>query len=432
MKTIIKKLIPKPLLKLYHYILANLAVLIFGYPSKKLIVIGVTGTKGKSTTSFLTAKMLEHAGFKVGLTSTIVFKIKEREWLNDKKMTMIGRFQLQKLLSQMVKAKCQYAVIETSSEGIAQYRHIGIDYDILVFTGLTPEHIEAHGSFEKYKAVKLSIFKDLERRGVKKLKKQEIKKTIIANGENEHAKDFLNFNVNEKINYQLSIINYQDRKYEVTARNVDSEGINFKINHTNFNLNLLAQFNILNSLAVISVGLSQNIKLEKIKQALEKVTGVPGRMETVYNKDFKVIVDYAHEPHSMENVYKEVKSWNPSRIITVFGATGGGRDKARRPIMGQLSVKYTDIIILTTDDPYDDDPAQIIDQIEKGIKNFQGELYKIIDRKQAIKKAIDMAQKNDIILVLGKGCEQKMALENGKYIDWDDREVVKEVISRQN
>ncbi|MBU4332590.1 UDP-N-acetylmuramoyl-L-alanyl-D-glutamate--2,6-diaminopimelate ligase [Patescibacteria group bacterium] len=447
MKSLLKKLIPKPIIQSYHYILAQLAVFYYHHPSRKMIVIGVTGTKGKSTTSYLAAKILEGAGFKVGLSSTIMFKVGKREWLNDKKMTMIGRFALQRLLSQMTKAGCQYAVVETSSEGIAQYRHLGIDYDVLVFTGLAPEHIEAHGSFENYKGIKLSIFKDLESRGKKivKFKNNDssnssnncssisniVKRVIIANGESEYAKDFLNFNVDEKFTFQASSVKHQASIFQVSSLNADSQGISFKINNTQFNSSILGQFNIMNSLAAINVGLSQNIGLEKIKQALEKITTVPGRMEVVYNKNFKVIVDYAHEPHSMENVYKEVASWPHNKIIAVFGGTGGGRDKWRRPKMGELAAKYCDIIILTTDDPYQDDPAQIIQEIEKGIinnKSINNKLYKIVDRKQAIKKAIDLAQAGDIILVLGKGCEQKMALANGKYIDWDDRKIVKDII----
>ena len=317
----------------------------------------------------------------------------------------------------------------------------------MIFTGLTPEHIESHGSFENYKNTKLRIFRDLEKRKNKKihlanegkdcnpcLQGGEIPQIIIAHGESEHAKDFLNFNVNEKITFQISSIKLQASSFQVSDLNTDSKGIRFKIDNTRFSSSLLGKFNILNSLAVISVGLSQNIKLEKIKQALEKITNVPGRMEVVHDKEFKVIVDYAYEPNSMENVYKEVKSWNPCRIITVFGGTGGGRDKWRRPKIGELAAKYADIIILTTDDPYQDDPEEIINEIKVGIKKndkwqmINDKLHEVLDRKEAIKKAISLASKNDIVLILGKGCEQKIALKDG-YKDWDDREVVKEVLA---
>ena len=442
MKSILKKLTPRPLLNLYHYLLAHLAVLIYHHPSKKMIIIGVTGTKGKSTTCHFIAKILEQAGHKVGLSSTIAFKIGKREWINNKKMTMLGRFRLQNLLSQMVKEKCQYAVIETSSEGIAQYRHIGIDYDILVFTGLTPEHIETHGGFENYKQVKLKIFKDLEKRPNKKTKKQKNKRVIIANTESEHAKDFLNFKVDEKIEYQTSHILHLTKKYKVTNINSGPNGTSFKLNDVQFNLKLLGKFNIQNALAAACVGLSQGINFKIIQKALQSINLIPGRMEVLYDKEFKVIVDYAHEPNSLENVYKEIKSWvslgfktqtNLSRIITVFGSAGGGRDKSKRPKMGALAAKYCDIIILTTEDTFEEDVNDIISDLEKGIPNYQqltinNQLFKIIDRKQAIKKAITLARENDIVLILGKGTEQKMVLNTGVY-DWDDRDVTKEVIS---
>ena len=155
MLNLLRKIIPKPIIKAYHYLLALTANFFYGSPSDKLIVIGVTGTSGKSTAVYLITKILENAGFKVGVASTILFKVAKKEWLNDKKMTMIGRFALQKMIKQMVKANCQYAVIETTSQGIEQFRHLGINYDVLLFTNLWPEHIEAHGGFENYKNAKL-------------------------------------------------------------------------------------------------------------------------------------------------------------------------------------------------------------------------------------------------------------------------------------
>ena len=186
---LIKRIIPKKLFKLgqpvYHYLLSKLSALIYGYPSNKMIVVGVTGTTGKSSSCYFMAQILEKAGFKVGMSTTTIFKVGDKEWLNDKKMTMVGRFQLQKLLKQMVKEKCDIAIVETTSEGIKQFRHLGISYDILVFTNLYPEHIEAHGSFEKYKETKGKLFKYLS-----KTKKKKIKKTIITNIDDEHAKYF--------------------------------------------------------------------------------------------------------------------------------------------------------------------------------------------------------------------------------------------------
>src|SRR3990167_10235614 len=179
MKNFIKRFVPKFLLRLYHLALSHLAAFWYGYPSEKLIVIGVTGTKGKSTTANLIAQFLEMAGYRVGLTSTATMKVAEREWLSDKKMTMPGRFQLQKLLYEMVKAKCDYAVVETSSEGIEQFRSRGINYDVVVLTNLTPEHIEAHGSYEAYRAAKAKLFYQLKSSPQKELNGRPIKKQVI-------------------------------------------------------------------------------------------------------------------------------------------------------------------------------------------------------------------------------------------------------------
>ena len=170
MKSLIKKIIPKFALDWYHKFMALFGAFIFGYPSNKLVVVGVTGTNGKSTTVSLIAKVFEAAGFKVGALSTVMFKVADWEKLNDKKMTMLGRFQLQKYLKKMVKAGCRYAIVETSSQGIEQYRHLGINYDYAVFTNLTPEHIEAHGGFDKYKFAKGKLFKHLTVKSRKQLK----------------------------------------------------------------------------------------------------------------------------------------------------------------------------------------------------------------------------------------------------------------------
>ena len=209
---IIKKFIPRRLFAklqpIYHWSLAKLAALFYGYPSNKMIVIGVTGTAGKSSTCYFMAQLLETAGFKVGMTTTTLFKILDKEWLNDKKMTMLGRFQAQHLLHSMLRNKCNVAIIETSSQGIQQFRHIGINYDILVFTNLYPEHIEAHNGFENYKKAKGVLFDYLSQCKNKKIiinKRQiDINKTILANIDDEYAKYFLNFKAEQKIGFTLN------------------------------------------------------------------------------------------------------------------------------------------------------------------------------------------------------------------------------------
>jgi len=431
---LIKKLIPKGALSAYHKSLAILSALVYGSPSEKLIVIGVTGTNGKSTSVALISKVLESSGAKVGSTSTIGFKIAEREWLNDKKMTMLGRFQLQKILKQMVDADCKYAVIEVSSEGIKQYRHLGINFDYAVFTNLTPEHLESHGGFENYKKAKGKLFEHLTRR--KKTKNQKNKKTIIANLDDKYAEYFLSFKADKKIGFSV-----ENENADLVAKNVQvtTDGTSFEIKGTKIDLKLIGAFNVENAMPAVAVGMEEGIDLEKIKQGLESVKVVPGRMESIdEGQNFSVIVDYAPEPASMEKLYQTLTLINQStnqpinQLIHVLGSCGGGRDKARRPILGKMAGENADIVIITNEDPYDDDPMGIINDVAVGAleagKKLDENLYKILDRKEAIEKALNLAKEGDLVLVTGKGSEQRMAVAGGKYVEWDDRDVIRQIL----
>jgi len=447
-KEIIKKFLPKSFLLFYHKVLAYLADFFYNHPSSKLIVIGVTGTAGKSTTVNLIGKILEEAGLKVGLTTTMNFKIGEKEWINKTKMTMPGRFFMQKILKEMVKANCQYAIIETSSEGILQFRHLGIDYDIAVFTGLHPEHIEAHGSFENYKKAKGKLFEKLEKRKEKIIDGKRIKKVIVVNLDDENADYFLSYKADEYYGYSLNsksqILNpkkIQNLKIKIVkAENIKlaDDGSSFTVDGVDFKINLLGEFNIYNCLASIAVALSQNIDLKICQGALEKIKFLPGRMEIVVEKPFKVIVDYAHTPKELENVYQFVKfklKNQESKIIGVLGSAGGGRDKWKRPVLGEIASQYCDFIILTNEDPYDEDPSQILSEIKTGILNSQfpiSNLFEILDRREAIRKAISLAKENDIVIITGKGSEPWICVAHGKKIPWDDRKVVKEELTKLN
>ena len=436
-----KKIIPKRIFIFfqphYHKILSIAANYLYGKPSEKLIVVGVTGTKGKSTTTHLIAKILKSNGDKVGEMSTIFLNSGEKEKLNDKKMTMLGRFALQKSLSQMVKNGCQYAVIETSSEGIKQFRHIGINYDILIFTNLTPEHLESHGGFENYKQAKLNLFRHLEKSKRKVINGEKVRKIIIANLDDKHYSEFLNFKVDKKIGYSLN------KKFQkngaIIAKNIklNLDGSNFEINKARFNLNLLGKFNIYNSLAAVAVGLSQKIPIEQAKKSLQKIKSIPGRMETINEgKNFTIMVDYAYEPESIKQLYEFILNFKNSeeRIIHILGSCGGGRDAARRPILGEIAGKNADYVIITNEDPYDDDPQEIINQVAEGAisvgKILNKNLFKTLDRSEAIKKGISLAKKDDLVLITGKGCEQAICSANGEKIPWDDRKKVMEILKK--
>jgi UDP-N-acetylmuramoyl-L-alanyl-D-glutamate--2,6-diaminopimelate ligase len=473
----IKQIIPKKVFKslqpAYHFCLSWLAALRYGWPSKKLIVIGVTGTTGKTTVTYLIAKMLESAGYKTGYTSTAMFSDGAKEWLNDKKMTMPGRFFTQKILRDMVKNNCRYAIVETTSEGIRQFRHRFINYDVLVFTGLYPEHIESHGSFENYKQAKGELFAHLKKcphkyldqdkkicyglKGFKKVSLDKIKKTIIVNGDDEYADYFLDFVSDEKYQIHLTppagvpllphpspllnrrggefrgeeeaqggIINFIADKVEVR-----SEGLSFEIEKNKINLQILGGFNVMNALLAVGVGRSQGLDWPVIKSGLESITGIPGRLERINaGQNFMVIVDYAFEPNAVAKLYETIKFIPHGKIIHVLGSCGGGRDVSRRPLLGNLAGQNADYVIVTDEDPYDDDPRLIIDQVAMGAENagkkLDENLFKIMDRRLAIKKALSLAEVGDIVLITGKGSEQFICVAKGEKIAWDDREVVKQ------
>lgn len=414
MKEILKKFIPTFLLSWYHFLLAVLGAILYRFPSKKIKVIGITGTNGKTTVVNLTAKILEEAGYKVASLSSIKFKIGNKEWPNTLKMTMPGRLKLQRFLRQALNAECRYAVLEITSEGIKQHRHQFVDFDIAVFTNLTLEHIEAHGSFEKYRKAKGKLF-------------QATKGIHIINLDDENAEYFLKFPANKKYTYGLN-------KGDINTKN------------TQFKLNLIGDFNIYNALATICVGLSQRVNLETCKKALEKVKIIPGRMEEVISEPFKVFVDYAFTPNALEKVYqtlktellveakvkKGTKASSPpedKKMVCVLGACGGGRDKWKRPELGKLAAQYCNKVIVTNEDPYDENPMEIIEQVVKGTNS---KAKKILDRREAIREALKLARTGDTVVITGKGCEPWICVAGSKKIPWDDRKVVKEEFKKLN
>ncbi|MFA6537636.1 MAG: UDP-N-acetylmuramoyl-L-alanyl-D-glutamate--2,6-diaminopimelate ligase [Patescibacteria group bacterium] len=435
MKTLIKKLIPKFIFKIYHLVLAYLSAFVYGFPSNKLIVIGVTGTNGKTTTANLLARGLEVDGIKTGMTSTVNFKVGDKEWLNDRKMTMLGRFQLQKMLKEMVSAGCRYAIIETSSQGVEQFRHLGINYDYLIFTNLTPEHIEAHGGFENYQKAKGKLFSHLTKKKTKNIFGHKILKTILVNIDDQYSDYFLNFPAQHKIGFTCE--NKIKNDLEIFgAQNVslNKSGTSFDYKNEKINLKLLGAFNVYNVLPTLIIAEKENLNFERVKQNLEKILVIPGRMELIdEGQDFAVLVDYAPEPFSLTKLYESLKLFPKNKIIHVLGSCGGGRDVARRPIMGELAGKNADFVIITNEDPYDDDPLEIINDIFVGAvkagKILDENVFKILDRREGIKKAILLAKSGDLVLITGKGAEQKMAVANEKYLPWDDRVVVREQLS---
>jgi len=417
-KKLIKKLVPAFLINYYHLFLAFLGALIYGLPSKKIKVIGVTGTNGKTTVVNLISGILEQAGFKTASLSSIMFKIGLKEWPNKLRMTMPGRFTIQKFLSEAVKQGCRYAILEVTSEGISQFRHKFIDFEAAIFTNLSLEHIEAHKGFENYRKAKGRLF-------------ESVKKLHIINLDDEQAGFFLQLPAENKYGYGIELKAGKDQvKQIVQAKEpkASDQGISFKVEDIYFSSRLLGEFNIYNCLAAIALGLSQGIDLKTCKQALEKVTLIPGRMEEAISSPFKVFVDYAFTPNALEKVYQSIKrEFSLNKIICVLGACGGGRDKWKRPVLGEIASKYCDQVIITNEDPYDEDPIEIIEQVFEGTK---GKAEKILDRREAIKKALSLASSGSAVVITGKGCEPSICLKSGQRMAWDDREVVKEEFNK--
>jgi UDP-N-acetylmuramoyl-L-alanyl-D-glutamate--2,6-diaminopimelate ligase len=425
----LKNLVPQGLKDVYHYILSFIAAVWYGHPSRKMIVIGVTGTNGKTSTAYMIAKALEVGGIKTGCTTTAIFKVAEKEWLNNTKMTMLGRFQLQKLLRQMVDVGCKYAVIETSSQGIAQHRHKNIAYDIGVFTNLTPEHVEAHGGFENYKQAKIQLFKHISALPPKHLAEITVPRAAVLNSDDEHFADFKVPGLNNVITFGEGV----SANLRATSVDETTSGTTFAVDGNKMNLKILGRVNVSNALASLSVAKACSLDLAQAIESLEKVTSIPGRFELIdEGQPFKVIVDYAPEPASLEKIYDTLPALNPKRVIHVLGSCGGGRDVARRPVLGRMAADFADIVIITNEDPYDDDPMQIINDVASGAKEKgkveNKDLFLIEDRREAIIKAINLAGVGDLVLLTGKGSEQAICVADGKKIPWDERQVAREAI----
>jgi len=428
MKKLLKKLLPEKLVLMYHYFVAIFATLYYGFPSKKMIVIGVTGTKGKTSTINFIWSCLQAGGYKTGIISTANIRIGEKEFLNKYHMTMPGRFTIQKLLAQMVKNGCKFCIVETTSEGIKQYRHIGVYYDIAVFTNLSPEHLEAHGgSFEKYKQMKTKMFAVLSSHK-KVIDGKRIGKVIIANKDSEYAEHFLNFQADKKITFAIN------SEADYVANNIQetNTGVSFEVAKVIFKIGILGKFNVYNALPAIIVCRLAGVNDYLIAKGLLELQTIPGRMEKIdQGQNFTVLVDYAHEKESITNILQTANNMKKgeAKTIILLGAEGGGRDKAKRPIMGELAAKMADYVIVSNVDPYEDDPKQILEDIavssEKIGKIRDQNLFVIEDRKSGIQKALSLAKADDIVLITGKGAEQSIVI-GGKRSSWDDRQIVRE------
>lgn len=360
-----------------HFFESLFGAVIFGFPGRKLKVIGVTGTDGKTTTVNLIHHILTTAGYKTGISST----------LSSVHTTTPGRWRLQKFLRQCLDNGCTHVVLEVSSIAIDQHRTWGIDFVIGVLTNIANnEHLDYHGSFENYRDIKIKFLKNC--------------KKIVANGDDPSV-TFLNGAV------FYTIKDWGKYDYETQ---------------------LIGDFNRMNILAATTVAREMGISQDVIAKAVASFESPSGRLEFVVKKPFSVIVDFAHTPQAFEKVLLEIKKTclPAGRLIHVFGCTGD-RDKSKRPIMGEIASKFDDVIILTHEDTYSEDPKKIISEIATGVTK---EHLEILDRKEAIKQALGMAKSGDVVLITGVGHQKSLNI-GGKEVPWSDQKVVKELMKKK-
>jgi UDP-N-acetylmuramoyl-L-alanyl-D-glutamate--2,6-diaminopimelate ligase len=415
----LKRVMPQFLLRklrpIYHFSLAWLGSIVYRHPSRQLIVIAVTGTKGKSTVTELITHILKTDGKTVASLSTIQFKIGPTVTRNLYKMTMPGRFFVQKFLRDAVTAGCTHAVIEMTSEGAKQFRHRFIDLDALVFTNLTPEHIESHGSFEKYKAAKLELA-----HAVSLSPKRP--RLICANIDDIQGTEFLDFPVEEKLPYTLA---------DLSLYSLQKEGFSMVLDETTLRVPLVGLFNVYNTLAAITLTRAFGVSLATIDSALHTLPPIKGRVEHFKSspeksKSITVIVDYAHTPDSLTQLYQAFKD-QPK--VCVLGNTGGGRDTWKRPEMGRIAEQFCDHIILTNEDPYDENPRAIVEAMAKGISD-KSKLSIIMDRRLAIRTALEGAPQSGYVLISGKGTDPYIMGPHHSKQPWSDAVVVEEELAK--
>lgn len=415
----VERFIPKRVYRFfqpaYHYCLALLGALLYRFPGRDLTLIGVTGTKGKSTTVELLGAMLRAEGYTTATLSTIGFRINDAVERNLYKMTLPGRFFLPSFLRRAVRAGCTHAVVELTSEGSRQFRHKFLSLDGLVVTNLSPEHIESHGSFERYKEAKLDIARELAR-------SKKARRYIVVPQEGEHGENFARA-AGDAERHMFSLDDAAP--YEIAPKEISLTWRGSRM------LSLLfGEFNLKNIIAAATMAEAMGVSPEHIKRAVENERMVRGRAEEIEEgQAFRVIVDYAHTPDSLTEIYKAI----PEEKICVLGGTGGGRDAWKRPEMGRIADRFCSAIIVTNEDPYDENPLGIASAVASGVYGKKVDI--IMDRRAAITRAFERAKKKDggrgvAVVITGKGTDPYIMGARGEKTPWDDATVAREELAK--
>ena len=391
--------------------LADISAAWFGYPAEKISVVGVTGTNGKTTVTNLIKQIIEKCtGAKVGLIGTNLNMIGDRQL--DAKLTTPESYEMQQLMAEMVSEGCQYAVMEVSSHALHLDRVHGIQFDVGVFTNLSPDHLDFHGTIENYANAKALMFKNC--------------KCAAINIDDEYARFMI-----EGTNCRVITYAVYDGVADIVAKNImlRADRVDFCAlmigNLIRVALPIPGMFSVYNALAAMSAAMTLGIDIEHIANVMHTCEGVKGRAEVVRtDSDFTVLIDYAHTPAALENIIKTARGFTKGRLITLFGC-GGDRDKAKRPMMGEIAARLSDIIIVTSDNPRTEAPSAIIDEIIVGVEKTGALYHRIENRREAIYWALENASAGDVLILAGKGHETYQILGNEK-IDFDEREIVKE------
>ncbi len=402
--------------------LALLSNEFYDHPSEELKLIGVTGTNGKTTTTYITRAILEQAGFKTALTGTIGYYVGDEH--REAYLTTPESLELQGMMRKAVEGGCDYFVVEVSSHSLELKRVVGCEFETAVFTNLTLEHLELHGTMERYLEAKATLFRQLGQGS-----RDKSSKRAVINSDDPHSNYLLSQTRVPIITYGLE--KQVDIKGEIIRREL--RGTAFKVDtpygDIELKLGMPDDFNVYNCLAAIGVALSQNIDLDTIKEGINNFSSVPGRFEFIdYGQDFDVIVDYAHNPDGLEKVLSLISRFAPRRIITVFGCAGE-RDRSKRPVMGEIVARYSDLSFITTDNPRGEDPLQTAEDALVGFKSDKDRAKIVLDRREAIERALSSARQGDVVLIAGKGHERVQVCEDG-YIPFNDGEVVRKFLSR--
>jgi len=393
--------------------LAHLANKFYDHPSRKLRLIGITGTNGKTTAAYLIESILKSAGHKVGLIGTVT----------ETPLTTPESLDLQEILSRMVEEKVTHVVMEVSSHALALDRVYGCDFDIAIFTNLTHDHLDFHKTREEYLAVKRKLFETLKPEGV-----------AIINVDDPASRSLIEAVKGEVIPYGVSQAKHElrDTKHnefdtKVSDVLIREDEMTLKINSLEIRTPLIGMHNVYNIVAAYQCALALHIPQKTIKNGIESLKTVPGRVERVdRGQPFLVIVDFAHSPDSLRKLIETYRPLTKGKIILVFGCPGD-RDKDKRPIMAEIAQKSADFVVITTDDPHSERPELIIEEVLKGAKHHGSKLISLVDRTKAIEKALSMAKKGDTVLIAGRGHEKYQDFA-GKKVAFDDREVVRKIL----